>query len=174
MINQHLERVSTFAIMLLVNDRFQSIPMLNYPYALFVCVQPTGHALTQDQRKSRIARLQKQYRKSWFVKNDTAWFHTGLGSPSFSLTCMTSFAEFVFSNALSHSCQNSIRCNGSITNIVYFYISLPANIAIIGSLILPTYCFSWIRVANVLIITQAYICTFDKQFIVSVYFNKIA
>ena len=63
----------------------------------YVCVQSqTGHALAQDQRKSRLAPLHKQSLKSWFLKRDTAWYHTGSGSLSFSLTYMTSLAKLIF------------------------------------------------------------------------------
>ena len=49
----------------------------------------------RTNENQRIARLQKQSLESWF--------HTGLVSPSLSLTCMTSFAELTFSNAMSFS-----------------------------------------------------------------------
>ena len=56
-----------------------------------------GHTLGSGPKISRMVRFHKQSLNSWF---HTAWFHTGSGSPSFSRTCMTSFAEMAFSHAL--------------------------------------------------------------------------
>ena len=75
--------------------------MVQISLNICLCSVTNGTSLAQEQWKSRIAQLHKQSLKSWFVKNDTAWFHTGSGSPSFSVTCITSFAELAFSNALS-------------------------------------------------------------------------
>ena len=57
-----------------------------------LCSVPNGTCAGSGPTISRITRLHKQSSKSWF--------HTGSGSPSFLLTCMTSFAEFAFPNAL--------------------------------------------------------------------------
>ena len=61
-------------------------------YFSCLCSVPNGTCAGSGPKISRIAWLHKQSLKSWF--------HTGSGSTSFSLTCMTSFAKLAFSNAL--------------------------------------------------------------------------
>ena len=59
---------------------------------LCLCSVVNGTCAGSGRKISSIAQLHKRSLKSWF--------HTGSGSPSFALTCMTCFTKLAFSNAL--------------------------------------------------------------------------